>query len=332
MAWFHRPSRWSTARFHAIWTSAAARRRKVRDRRRRRWNRLDRAGTLWTVFDLSLVDGLVATPAAEQAQTVGVVRLPPEGVARELEGAALDLSADLLGDGNAATHRGPRSVRVELRKRDGTVVGWTALQAIAAFVDEQRVVLRCLRHAAPRRWPVSLEFVGPQMILDSWDPAQPLGVAKDACDVERWLGEASRWGWHVERWPDRVRLQHHAAGGANDVMDEIADGFSELFGEKRRTSQAGTWAVLEVARTGLGLSIRRSAGMQPPPIAIPATQILALGAAPYGYHRVSEHADVTVFTPTDAVPLCLHMRASDPITHRSAAVALKYALASLLQT
>jgi hypothetical protein len=283
------------------------------------------------MFDLSLVDGLVGTTAADHAETVGVVRLPPDGVAREMETAAMDLSADLLGDGNAATNRGPRSVRVELRRRDGTVVGWTALTAVASFTDEQRVVLRCLRHAAPRGWPVSLEFVGPQMMLDSWDPRQPLGVARDACDVERWLGEVSRWGWLVERWPDRVRLQHHdPAGGMANVVDEIADGFSELFGEKRKPANVGTWAVLEVARTGLGLSIRRSAGMQPTPIAIPASQIIALGAAPYGYNRVADHADVVVYTQSDAIPLCLYMRASDPITHRNAAVALKYALASLL--
>jgi hypothetical protein len=283
------------------------------------------------MFDLSLVDGLVGTPAAEQAETIAVVRLPPEGVAREMETAAMDLSADLLGDGNAAMHRGPRHVRVELRRRDAAVVGWTALATVASFVDEQRIVLRCLRHGAQRGWPVSMEFMGPGVVLDSWDPQQPLGMAKDACDVERWLMEASRWGWHVERWPDRVRLQHHdPSGGVAHVVDEIADGFGQLFGEKPKPANVGTWAVLEVGRTGLGLSIRRSAGMQPPPLAIPATQIIALGAVPYGYNRVSDHADVVVFTQTDAVPLALHMRAGNPITHRSAAVALKYALGSLL--
>ncbi len=283
------------------------------------------------MFDLSLVDGLIGTPPAEQAETIGIVRLPPEGVAREMESAAMDLSADLLGDGNAPTNRAPRHVRIELRRRDGTIVAWTALAAVASFIDEQRVVLRCLRHGAQRGWPVSVEFMGPAMVLDSWDPRQPLGVARDALNVERWLMEVSRWGWHVERWPDRVRLQHHEpAGGVANVVDEIADGFSELFGEKRRPPNVGTWAVLEVGRTGLGLSIRRSAGMQPPPIAIPATQILALGSVPYGYNRVSDHADVVVFTPVDAVALALHMRGSNPITHRSAAVALKYALASLL--
>jgi hypothetical protein len=282
------------------------------------------------MFDLSLVDGLVGTPAAEQAEVLAVVRLPPDGVAREIENAAMDLSADLLGDGNAAINRTPRTVRVELRKSDATVLTWTALSGIAAFIDEQRVVLRCLRHAAPRGWPVSLEFMGPHNMLDSWIPQEPLGVPKDACDVDRWLGEITRWGWHVERWPDRVRLQHHDPGNAN-VVDEIADGFSELFGEKKRSAHVGTWAALEIARTGLGLSIRRSAGMQPHPIAIPATQIIAVGAAPYGYNRVSDHADVVIFTPTDAVPLALHMRASNPITHRNAAVALKYAIASLLQ-
>jgi hypothetical protein len=282
------------------------------------------------MFDLSLVDGLVSTPDAAQAEVVAVVRCPPEGVAYEVETAAMDLSADLLGDGHAPTNRSHRSVRVELRRRDGTVVGWTALAAVASFIDEQRVVHRCLRHGAQRGWLVGLEFIGPQVALDSWDPRQPLGVAKDACNIERWLSEVSRWGWGVERWPDRVRLQHfEPAGGAANVVDEIADGFSELFGEKRKPSNVGTWAVLEVARTGLGLSIRRG-GMQPPPIAIPANEIIALGAAPYGYNRVSDHADVVVFTQTDAVPLALHMRGSNPITHRSAAVALKYALASLL--
>jgi hypothetical protein len=281
------------------------------------------------MFDLSLVDGLVATPQAADAASLAVVRNVPEGVAREFEGAAMDLVTDVTGEGGHATARAFRNVQVHLRGADQSVLHWTQWSATASFIDEQRVVGRCLLHAAERGWPVTMEFRGPAGVMDSWAPKETFGIPGDALTTERWLGEVAQWGWYIERMPDRVRLYHHEqAGGAANVVDEIADGFGELFGEKKQP-HAGNAVTFDVGPGGLTLTVQH-AHRPTTSVSLAANDIIALGAVPYGYNRVSNHADVTAYTRTDAIPMLLRLRDSNPIASRNAAVALKYALASVM--
>ena len=283
------------------------------------------------MFDLSLVDGLMTTPQAADAASLAVVRNIPEGLAHEFEGAAMNLVTDVTGEGGHATARAFRNVQVHLRGPDQSVLNWTQWSQTASFIDEQRVVGRCLVLAEERGWPVTMEFRGPAGVMDSWAPKEQFGIPADALGSDRWLRDLAQWGWHIERLADRVRLYHQEQGGsAANVVDEIADGFSELFGEKKNNPPAATTATFEVSPGGLTLTVHH--GLRPPTsVSLAVQDILALGAVPYGYNRVSAHADVTAYTRNDAIPLLIRMRDSNPIASRNAAVALKYALASVLR-